>query len=439
MATSTLDSLSFRPSFVLGLALLGAACSGTDEGTDGGALPDSGVVAPADAGPDPVDASAPDAAEPPDAGFEPDAGEVVDAGVEPDAGEGMDATVSPPGQMTLPVTWDQSDVEYGVLGFAGAEDSTLQPDPLDANNTVVRVNRADTADVFAGTTLTFDGTTGFAMPVPLDAENTRMTVRVYTPNVGVRVRLKVEDASDPSATVETEAIGRVANDWETLTFDFRFNAPGTPAFDPNRTYDKASVFFDFGQSGADLGAKTYYFDTVDFLPGSSSTGAFETLDFDRAGVNYTLIGFGGCEDSTVVVDPTDPGNQVARVVKASTAELWGGTTTAVAPLESVPTIPITMSDTQMTARVWTPHAPIQVRLKIEDATDPTRSVETEATATLSETWQTLTFDFSQQAMGTAALNPGYTFNKVSIFFNFGVDGATAGERIYFYDDIAFGP
>ena len=57
-----------------------------------------------------------------------------------------------------------------------------------------------------------------------------------------------------------------------------------------------------------------------------------------------------------------------------------------------------------------------------------RSVETEATTTVANAWETLTFNFANQAAGTAPLNLAYTYNKVSIFFNFGVTGATAGRE-----------
>ena len=102
-------------------------------------------------------------------------------------------------------------------------------------------------------------------------------------------------------------------------------------------------------------------------------------------------------------------------------------------------LPITANDTKMNVRVWSPDAGIQVRLKVEDATDPTKSVETEATTTMAGAWETLEFDFSNEAPGTAALNLSYTFNMTSIFFNFGVDGMTAGEKTYYWDDVKFGP
>ncbi|MCK7481721.1 MAG: hypothetical protein M0C28_34535 [Candidatus Moduliflexus flocculans] len=82
-----------------------------------------------------------------------------------------------------------------------------------------------------------------------------------------------------------------------------------------------------------------------------------------AAVTYTLTGFGGADDSTVVVDPTDAANKVARVVKSATAELWAGTTVSTGPNFSVPTLPFTASSTTMTVRVWSPDAGIQVRLQ----------------------------------------------------------------------------
>ncbi len=49
---------------------------------------------------------------------------------------------------------------------------------------------------FAGTVV---GTTGATVGIiPFDADNTRMTVRVYSPAAGIPVRLKVEDSADPA-------------------------------------------------------------------------------------------------------------------------------------------------------------------------------------------------------------------------------------------------
>jgi hypothetical protein len=100
-------------------------------------------------------------------------------------------------------------------------------------------------------------------------------------------------------------------------------------------------------------------------------GTFTTITFDSPSVTYTLTGFGGAEDSSVVPDPTGGVNKVAKVVKSATAEVWAGTTVSTGPNQSVGKIPFDASNTRMTVRVYSPNAGIKVRLKVEDAADGT--------------------------------------------------------------------
>ena len=65
--------------------------------------------------------------------------------------------------------------------------------------------------------------------------------------------------------------------------------------------------------------------------GGGGSGAFTTITFDSPSVTYTLTGFGGAEDSSVVPDPTGGANKVAKVVKSATAEVWAGTTVSTGP------------------------------------------------------------------------------------------------------------
>jgi hypothetical protein len=92
----------------------------------------------------------------------------------------------------------------------------------------------------------------------------------------------------------------------------------------------------------------------------------------------------------------------------------------------------------MNMRVWSPDAGINVMIKVEDPADPTKSVETLAATTVAGAWETLEFDFANQRSGTAAINYTYNYQKASVFFNFDVDGATAGEKTYYWDDMMFG-
>jgi hypothetical protein len=455
-------------------------------------------------------------------------------------------------QMDLPVTFEDAGVDYGLIGFGGAEASSIVTDPTDATNTVAMVTKSATAELWAGTTITNGAGQGFASAVPFTADNTMMSVRVWSPDAGIQVRLKVEDYADPTKSVETEATTTVAGEWETLYFDFSNEAPGTAELNLTYYLNKASIFFNFGVTGAVAGAKTYYFDDVYFVEGGGGSdfavtfsvdmnevaapfttpevngswdgwcggctplsdpdgdGVWSTtkmlapgfyeykfaydswsgdesltpgdpctittdiftnrfvnvsadvdlgvvcwascdecdavelaqmdlpVTFEDAGVEYGLIGFGGAEASSIVTDPTDATNTVAMVTKSATAELWAGTTiTNGAGQGFASAVPFTADNTMMSVRVWSPDAGIQVRLKVEDYADPTKSVETEATTTVAGEWETLYFDFSNEAPGTAELNLTYYLNKASIFFNFGVTGAVAGAKTYYFDDVNF--
>ncbi|MCH6200758.1 carbohydrate binding domain-containing protein [Aquiflexum sp. LQ15W] len=508
-------------------------------------------------------------------------------------------------QMILPVTFDETNVNYGLVGFGGAEASSIVEDPTLASNRVAKVIKSAGAELWAGTTVTaVTGgiQTGFSTKIPFTEANKKMTVRVWSPDAGIKVRLKVEDHLDPTKSVETEAITTVAAAWETLTFDFGTQAPETAAINLGFNYNKASIFFNFGTTGAVAGEKTYYFDDMAFGSGDEGSGGGEqgenliingdfadglnswtpfiadfagvsatvaasegeasitgiagaggeiwhiqlnqiltaaqisalevgknyiakfearstvnerslrlyfgedgggfasvsvtdhTLNtetktievpftlgtkygamkfgfemglsndpvfiknvsltkvdgggngggsdlelpvtFENADLDYGLTDFGG-NASEIVADPTNSANKVAKTVKTGSAELWAGTTVGGTAGFASP-ISFAEGATKMSLRVWSPTAGIPVRLKVEDSGDPTKSVETEATVTVASEWQTLTFDFANQAAGTEAINFSRNYNKASVFFNFGTTGAQAGEQTYYWDDMAFG-
>lgn len=160
------------------------------------------------------------------------------------------------------------------------------------------------------------------------------------------------------------------------------------------------------------------------------------INWEGTTTNYTVTDFGG-NASSLVVDPTDPTNMVLKSDKTPSAALWAGTTLGTNDGFAT-AIPFAQGNTSITARVWSPDAGIEVRMKAEDKTDPTKSVETSTMTTVANGWQTMTFDFSVQSTGTAPINFGFTFNKLSIFYNFGVEGVVAGLKTYYCDDIVFG-
>lgn len=159
------------------------------------------------------------------------------------------------------------------------------------------------------------------------------------------------------------------------------------------------------------------------------------LTFEDTAFNYVLTDFGGTT-SSIVADPDSAGSRgmVAKSIKLGDAQTWAGTT-ASGDDGFADVFPLAADKTVMQVWVYAPEAGMTVRLKVEESGDATRSVETDATTTMANTWELLSFDFANQADGTAALDLSYSYDKASIFFNFGVDGATAGEKTFYWDQL----
>ncbi len=87
---------------------------------------------------------------------------------------------------------------------------------------------------------------------------------------------------------------------ETLTFDFANEQTGTAALNLSYTFDKATIFFNWAQTGAQAGAKTYYFDDIQM---GESVGGLTQMNlpvtFDDSTVDYGIIGFEGAEASVI--------------------------------------------------------------------------------------------------------------------------------------------
>ncbi len=343
------------------------------------------------------------------------------------------------------VTFDEATAPK-FTGFGGAEDATVVADPTNAANKVARIVKAAGAELWAGTTVSICPNDAI-IKFPFAAGSTTLSARVWSPDSGIPVRLKIEDAADGTKSVETEAVTTAGGVWQTLNFNFANQVAGTAALNLATTYNKASVFFNFGKTGAQAGgAKTYYLDDLSFVgstfavacPGTGGGGAnVNTISMDEA-TPPKFTGFGGAEDASIVADPQNAANKVARVIKSAGAELWAGTTFSTLANDALPTIALAAGNTTVTVRVLSPTANIPVRLKLENASDPTKTVETEATVTTAGAWQVLSFNFANPVAGTNPLNLATTFNKASIFFNFGKTGAeSGGARTYHFEEVKF--
>ena len=224
-----------------------------------------------------------------------------------DIGTGSDAVLN----IDETISFNDQLVDYALVD-SGNNTSQITADPQEAGNSVVSSSKV--SDLNAGTTLA-SGTITY----PLTDTLTRLSMRVYSPLVGVPVRIKLEESGDASNSVEAEMLTTVANQWEVIIFDFSNQVAGTAALDASYSYDSLSVYFDYGSAG---NGETYYWDDVTFLDAQpieppATTGdnfvASGNLDDDSG---WTVINHYEAENTNGDVNFA---NGIAMLVESDTA------------------------------------------------------------------------------------------------------------------------
>jgi hypothetical protein len=320
----------------------------------------------------------------------------------------------------LPVNFESPTINYVFNNFDGGNSTVIANPKSGGINTSAKVGRMikSAGQVWGGSVL--------PLSAPIDfSTNKIFRMKVYSPRVGAKVLLKVENAANGGINFEKERTTTVANAWEEIGFDFS-------TINTANVYNNIVLIFDLGTMGDGTSNFTFYFDDIQLAATMPNTQMDLPVTFDDAAINYSVIDFGN-NASVMAADPTNAANKVMKTTKPNGAETWAGTTMGTAA-GFAKAIPITTTTSQMSVRVYSPAAGIKIRLKIEDAADGTKSVETEATSTVANAWETLIFDFKNQATGTAALNAAYKYNKASIFFDFGNNG---NGKVFYWDDVKY--
>ena len=150
----------------------------------------------------------------------------------------------------LPVTFESTTANYNLIGFEGAASTVIaNPDATGENtsDTVVETVKTVGAQFFAGTAMTLD--------VPIDfSESESISIKTWSPKADIPVRLKLE-AADPAVFVELDVNTTVANQWETLTWDFTGQTAGID-------FVNVVIFFEFVVDLPGDGS-TYYYDDIE--------------------------------------------------------------------------------------------------------------------------------------------------------------------------------
>ncbi|WP_462253825.1 hypothetical protein [Ferruginibacter sp.] len=320
----------------------------------------------------------------------------------------------------LPITFESPTVNYAFTDFGGGAVTKINNTQINGINTSAKVGKMvkNAPEVWGGSFI--------ALGTPIDFTVNRVfRMKVFSPRIGAKVLLKVENLNNGGISFEKETTTTFANAWEDLIFDYS-------AVNTANSYQKIVLIFDLGTAGDGSANFTFLFDDIRLTNQLPTSLLTLPVTFDNPLVNYAVTDFGG----NVTLNDVDPGNaanKVKKTTKTSGAQTWAGTTIGAGFTSK---IPFTATTTQMSVRVYSPAAGIRVRLKVEDRTNNTRSVETEAMTQAANTWETLVFDFANQSAGTAGMNLAYNYDMASIFFDFGNAGT---GRVFYWDDVSFLP
>jgi len=158
------------------------------------------------------------------------------------------------------------------------------PSGENTSDTVVETTKTEGAQFFAGTAMTLD--------VPIDfSESESISIKTWSPKADIPVRLKLEGSA--GEVLELDVNTTVANQWETLTWDFTGQTGEVE-------WLTVVLFFEFVVDLPGDGS-TYYYDDIQVAAPEEELLELP-VDFESTTIDYNVIGFEGAE-SAVVANP----------------------------------------------------------------------------------------------------------------------------------------
>ena len=313
--------------------------------------------------------------------------------------------------IVLPLDFETVGQTYGFVNFGGGDATVIANPKPGTINTSAKVGRMvkNAPEVWGGSLI------GLSSPIDFSV-NKIMRLKVYSPRVGAKVLLKVENAANNGIFFEKEVATTVANQWQDLTFDFR-------TINTSNAYNNVVLIFDLGTPGNGSANFTFYFDDL------RQTNTIEELalpmSFESTALNYDFVNFGGA-GASVVNNPNATGintsSKVGKMVKGA-PEVWAGSFISLAN-------PIDFSTRKfMKVKVHSPRVGAKLLLKVENQNNGGISFEKEVATTVANAWEELTFDFT-------AISTANSYQKVVLIFDLGTAGDGSANYTYYFDDIS---
>lgn len=315
-----------------------------------------------------------------------------------------DVIISNP--ILLPVDFESATLNYAFTNFGGANTTVVVNPSVGATNgsaKVAQLTKNTGSEVWAGSYL--------ELGVPIDFSTMqKIKIKSWSPQAGIVVKMKLENLADPNINTEVDVTNTVANNWEELTFDFT-------GINNANNYQRVVLFYAFGTAGT---GANYYFDDIQLTTGLETLVL--PLTFQSTTLTYSFTNFGGAT-TTVADNPDTSGinttTKVGKLIKASGSQVWAGSYINLAS-------PINFASMQkIKMKVWSPQAGIIVKLKLENLATTTINTELDATTTVANGWEEVTYNFT-------GINNANNYQRVVVFFDFGNPGTGAS---YYFDDI----
>jgi hypothetical protein len=311
--------------------------------------------------------------------------------------------------LLLPVNFESSTINYGFANFAGGVSTVIANPQMNGINTSAKVARMvkNAGEVYGGSVLPTSGAINFST-------NKFFRMKVFSPRVGAKVLLKVENATNSAINFEKEVTTTVANAWEDLVFDYS-------TINTANAYHNLVLIFELGTMGDGSANFTFLYDDIRL---ESSPAITFPVNFENPAIVNDWGGFGGGV-VTVINNPQSSGintsAKVGRMVK-NAPETWAGAFSSM----SMPINFVNGTNT-IKMKVYSPRIGARILLKLENLTNGNVFMESEQPTTVANAWQELTFTYN--------VNTANSYQKLVLFMDNGNAGDGSANFTFLFDDI----
>ena len=180
----------------------------------------------------------------------------------------------------LPITFESPTIDYSFINFGGGDVTIINNPQSNGINTSAKVGKMvkNAPEVWGGSVITL------GEPIDFSA-NKVFRMKVFSPRVGAKVLLKVENATNGGISFEKEVATTVANAWEDLVFDYN-------AINTANSYQKVVLIFELGTVGDGSSNFTFLFDDIRLTNQLPTSLLSLPVTFDDPAVNYSVTDFG---------------------------------------------------------------------------------------------------------------------------------------------------